>query len=150
MKKQKRGSRGAGWKWRWKKGGGLGSGIIRLRETEVRPGRVRGQSLVRVQVAKRKKISENGDGGEARVSPWLRGSHWRNLTGTVHGATEFANSRNTFKRTNGARSELLYFHSLSCEAKERQGKRLFCKMDSRRSAGRHSGMAFSTTGNRVR
>lgn len=69
MKKQKRGSRGAGWKWRWKKGGGLGSRIIRLRETEVRPGRVRGQSLVRVQVAKRKKISENGDGGEARVSP---------------------------------------------------------------------------------
>lgn len=51
------------------KGGELGSGIIRLRETEVRPGRVRGQSLVRVQVAKRKKISENGDGGEARVSP---------------------------------------------------------------------------------
>lgn len=38
-KKQKRGSRGAGWKWRWKRGGGrLGSGIIRLRETEVRPG----------------------------------------------------------------------------------------------------------------
>lgn len=71
MKKQKRGSRlememekgGEGW-------------IIRLRETEVRPGRVRGQSLVRVQVAKRKKISENGDEGEARVPPPLSLSLW--------------------------------------------------------------------------
>ena len=65
MKKQKGGSRGAGWKWRWKRGRDRDHSS--LSETEVRPG-IRGQSLVRVQVAKRSKISENTK-GVARVPP---------------------------------------------------------------------------------
>lgn len=55
VKKQKGGSRRAGWKCWWK---GEEIGIIRL-SARRKLGRVRGQSLVRVQVVKRKKISEN-------------------------------------------------------------------------------------------
>lgn len=49
------------------KGGGEGWARGSFVYARRKLGRVRGQSLVRVQVAKRKKISENGDGGEARV-----------------------------------------------------------------------------------
>jgi len=62
-----------GWRWarKGKEGQGTGRpGIIRLPlEPEVRPKPTRRRSLVGVQVAKRKKISENTERTRVRASP---------------------------------------------------------------------------------
>lgn len=147
--------RGEGGRWREQKrgsrvgnGDGEGGGIIRLRETEVRP-RYEDKVWSGSKLLKGRKFGRIGMEARRVHSRWL-GSHWRNLTGTVDGATEFANSRNTFKRANGASSLHPSFQRSEGDARtdEREKRDKVKGWDGLAPQCRapFGGMAFSTTG----